>query len=510
MTTRTKQTEEPAELSLPVVGMTCASCVNRIERFLNKAEGVADANVNLATERAMVRFDPALIDERGIVRAIEAAGYEVRAERQPAAAEAIGQGLADPAEIERAAERRTLLIDALVATGIGLVMMAVMFWPWGVPWSMERINVWFLAPATYVQFVIGRRFYAATWKGLRHGELSMNTLVALGTSAAYGYSVALTLAPETFHRAGLPMEAYFEAAAIIIGLVLLGRFLEARARSQTAGAVRALIELQPRTARVLRNGAELDVPIDQVRVGDILRVRPGEKIPVDGVVTEGGSAVDESMLTGESMPVEKSHGDEVIGATLNTSGSFLMQANRVGADTTLAQIVELVQRAQGSRAPIQRVADAVTARFVPVVVVIAALTFALWMVFGPDPRLTLALTATIAVLIIACPCAMGLATPPAIMVGTGKGAETGVLVRDGAALEQAHRIGTVVFDKTGTITAGQPSVVRTIAAGGMGEDQLIRWAAAAERGSEHPLAEAILRRAAANQRERKSGSVRRT
>jgi P-type Cu+ transporter len=496
MVTEVREAEGSAdELSVPVVGMTCASCVNRIERFLNKADGVAEANVNLATERATVRFDPQRIDRRGIVQAIEAAGYEVRAEAAPAAEARTGEGLADPEEIERSAERRALLIDALLATGVGMVMMAVMFWPWGVPWSMERINVWFLAPATYVQFVIGRRFYSATWKGLRHGELNMNTLVALGTSAAYGYSLVLTLAPEIFHRAGLPMEAYFEAAAIIIGLILLGRYIEARARSQTAGAVRALMALQPRTARVLRDGEEHDVPIESVRVGDLLRVRPGEKIPVDGVVTEGGSAVDESMLTGESMPVEKASGDEVIGATLNTSGSFLFEATRVGSDTTLAQIVDLVQRAQGSKAPIQRVADAVTGRFVPAVVAVAALTFVLWMVFGPDPRLTLALTATIAVLIIACPCAMGLATPTAIMVGTGKGAEVGILVRDGAALEQAHRIRTVVFDKTGTITSGRPSLRGVLPAPDLDEQTLLRIVAAAERGSEHPLAEAIVREA---------------
>ena len=481
-----------AELSLPVVGMTCASCVNRVERYLNKADGVAAATVNLANERATVRYDPALIDRGGLVSAIEAAGYEVG---RDVAAEAL-EGGEDAAlaadERARAAERRELLWSALAATGIGLAMMAVMLWPGGVPWPMERVNVWMLAPATFVQFVLGRRFLVRAAKGLRHGELTMDTLVAMGTLAAYGYSLAITLVPELVMDAGLRGETYFDSAAVIIGLVLLGRWLEARAKGQAAGAVKALLKLRPDTARVLRDGREQDLPVDQVRAGDLLRVRPGDRVPVDGAIVEGASALDESMLTGESIPVERGAGDRVIGATMNASGSFVMRAERVGRDTTLAQIVRLVEQAQGSKAPIQRVADAVTGWFVPAVVVIATLTFLGWMLVGPEPRLPFALSSAVAVLIIACPCAMGLATPTAIMVGTGKGAEAGILVRDGAALESAERVRTVVLDKTGTITRGAPTL-QAVHAHALAEDELVSVAAAAERGSEHPLAEAIVR-----------------
>jgi Cu+-exporting ATPase len=286
----------------------------------------------------------------------------------------------------------------------------------------------------------------------------MNTLVAMGTMAAYGYSLFVTLLPETVMSAGLGHETYFDSAAVIIGLILFGRWLEARAKGQAAGAVKALLKLRPDTARVLRQGGEREISLDQVVVGDLVRVRPGDRVPVDGVVIDGASAVDESMLTGESMPVEKTTGDRVIGATINVSGSFVFRAERVGRDTTLSQIVTLVEHAQGSKAPIQRVADRVTGWFVPAVIAVAALTFLGWLLLGPEPKLTYALTSAIAVLIIACPCAMGLATPTAIMVGTGKGAENGILIRDGAALEHAQRITAVVLDKTGTITRGEPSV----------------------------------------------------
>jgi Cu+-exporting ATPase len=479
----TSPAAEPlTELSLPIVGMTCASCVTRIERFLGRTEGVADAAVNLATERATVHFDPGRIDRGGIVAAIEAAGYEV------AAPAATAETADDQADLARATERRALLRDAVIATAIGLAMMAVSLWPGGAPWPMDRINVWMLAPATVVQFVFGRRFLVAAAKGLRHGDLTMDTLVSLGTLAAYGYSLAITLA-------GSATETYYDSAAVIIGLVLLGRWLEARAKSQAAGAVKALLKLRPTTARVLRDGREADLPIDQVRPGDLLRVRPGERVPADGAIIEGGSAIDESMLTGESIPIDKRVGDAVTGATMNASGSFVMRVERVGVDTTLAQIARLVEQAQGSKAPIQRVVDQVTARFVPAVVLIAALAFGAWLLLGAEPRLPGALTAAVAVLIIACPCAMGLATPTAIMVGTAKGAEAGILVRDGAALEQAQRVTAVVLDKTGTITRGQPSVVALRPATGTSEADLLRVAAAVERGSEHPLAEAIVREA---------------
>jgi len=472
------------ELSLPVVGMTCASCVTRIERFLARADGVADAAVNLATERATVHFDPARIDRREIVAAIEAAGYEVAPQAISAESEA------DAEQMARSTERLALLRDALMAIAIGLAMMAVSLWPGGVPWPMDRVNVWMLAPATVVQFVFGRRFLVAAAKGLRHWDLTMDTLVSIGTLAAYGYSLATTLS-------GSADETYFDSAAVIIGLVLLGRWLEARAKGEAAGALRALLRLRPTTARVLRDGRETELPLDQVRAGDLLRVRPGERVPVDGSIVEGASAVDESMLTGESIPVDKGPSDPVIGATMNASGSFVMRAERVGSDTALAQIARLVAQAQGSKAPIQRVVDQVTARFVPAVVLVAAAAFALWLLVGPEPRLPAALTAAVAVLIIACPCAMGLATPTAIMVGTGKGAEAGILVRDGSALEQAQRITAVVLDKTGTITRGEPSVVAVRPSSGTDEADLLRLAAAAERGSEHPLAEAIVREALA-------------
>ena len=484
----------PTELTLPVVGMTCASCVNRIERFLNRADGVDVATVNLATERATVRFDPAVIDRAGIVSAIESAGYEVG--RDATSGEAVDQASAEAAdEAERAVERRDLLVGAIVSVGVGLTMMAIMFWPGGPPWPMMDVNRWFIAPATIVQFVYGRRFLVAAARGLRHGDLNMNTLVAMGTLAAYGYSMVVTLLPDLLMGAGVGHETYFDSAAVIIGLILFGRWLEARAKGQAAGAVKALLKLRPDTARVLREGGEREVPIDQVVVGDLVRVRPGDRVPVDGLIIDGASAVDESMLTGESMPVEKTRGDQVIGATMNTSGSFVLRAERVGRDTTLSQIVTLVEQAQGSKAPIQRVADQVTGWFVPVVIVVAAATFLAWMLIGPEPRLTYALASAIAVLIIACPCAMGLATPTAIMVGTGKGAENGILIRDGAALERAQAITAVVLDKTGTITRGEPSVARVELLPGVSEAELLRLVAAAERGSEHPLAEAIVRHA---------------
>jgi Cu+-exporting ATPase len=459
--------------------MTCASCVARIERFLARADGVEEATVNLATERATVRFDPDRIDRSGIVSAIEAAGYEVASQAST------GEPAVDEAERARDADRRALLRDALLATGIGLAMMAISMWPGGVPWPMERVNVWMLAPATVVEFVFGRRFLLAAARGLRHGELTMDTLVSLGTLAAYGYSLAITLV-------GSADPTYFDSAAVIIGLVLLGRWLEARAKSQAAGAVGALLKLQPTMARVLRDGREADLPIDQLRPGDLLRVRPGERVPADGAIVEGASALDESMLTGESIPVDKGAGDRVTSGTMNASGSFVMHAERVGVDTTLAQIARMVEQAQGSKAPIQRVVDQVTARFVPVVVLVAAAAFGTWMLLGPEPRLPAALTAAVAVLIIACPCAMGLATPTAIMVGTAKGAEAGILVRNGAALEQAQRVTAVILDKTGTITSGKPSVVALRPLAGTTETELLLLAAAAERGSEHPLAEAIV------------------
>ncbi len=481
---------DAAEMTLPVEGMTCASCVNRIERYLKKADGVLDASVNLATEQASVRYDPAVAGRPELVKAIEAAGYNVR--REPVAAEpAALVGEPDDLELERRREARDLGVKALVSVAIALGIMALMFWP-GRPLAMEDVNKLVLWPATFVQFWAGKRFYDAALKAARHRDTNMNTLVALGTSAAWGYSAFVTLWPHAVMAAGLEPETYFDSSAIIIGLILAGRWLEVRAKGQTAGAVRKLMGLQAKTARLVRDGEEIDVPLEQVHAGDVLRVRPGEKVPVDGIVVEGTSSVDESMLTGEPVPVTKTAGDEVIGSTMNTSGSFLFRATRVGRETVLAQIVRMVQAAQGSKAPIQRLADLVSSYFVPIVLATGLATFAVWLAFGPEPRLTLALASFITVLIIACPCAMGLATPTAIMVGTGKGAEAGILIRGGEALELGHRIGTVVFDKTGTLTLGKPAVTDVITVQGLDARDVLVLAASVEKGSEHPLGAAIL------------------
>ncbi|MFN8622672.1 MAG: heavy metal translocating P-type ATPase [Chloroflexota bacterium] len=492
-----RTTSAPIELSLGIEGMTCASCVNRIERFLRKADGVVEANVNLATERATVRFDPAVAGRDDLVKAIEAAGYDVRPEPAAAAAAAgtNAQGLSDVTDeeaAERARELRDLGIKALVSLAVAVGIMVVMFWPGGVGLPMEDVNRLILWPATFVQFWAGGTFLRRAWAAARHRTVTMDTLVAVGTLAAWGYSVVVTMWPMTVMHAGIEPATYFDSAAIIVGLILAGRWLEARARSQTAGAVRALVGLQARTARLVRGDEEIDVPVEQVQPGDLLRVRPGEKVPVDGVIVSGASALDESMLTGEALPVTKAAGDEVIGATLNTSGSFVFRATRVGRDTVLGQIVQMVQAAQGSKAPIQRMADAVSARFVPMVIGLAALTFAIWFIAGPEPQLTHALVSMVTVLIIACPCAMGLATPTAIMVGTGKAAEAGILIRGGEALESAGRVDTVIFDKTGTLTLGRPAVAAIEPADGMDADALLALAAAAEVGSEHPLGAAIV------------------
>ncbi|MBI3973065.1 MAG: copper-translocating P-type ATPase [Chloroflexi bacterium] len=511
-----------AELTFPVTGMTCASCVRRIERSLSKVEGVVEANVNLATEQATVRYDPsaptlAEAPPMAVFRAaVERAGYGVR-ETEPASP-AAGAAMIESSEARAAAderrETRTVLAKTGLSLGVAAIIMGLMFLPArligvpALPWSMELLNWLFLVLATPVQFWAGWDFYRATWAAAKHGATNMNTLVAVGTSAAYVYSAFATFFPQVLAGAGIMPETYFDSSTIIVGLILLGRYLEHRARGQTSAAIKKLIGLQPKTAQVIRNGEEHDVPVEMVQIEDIVRVRPGEKIPVDGVVLEGRSAVDESMLTGESLPVEKGPGDQVIGATLNATGAFTFRATRVGTDTTLAQIVKLVQEAQGSKAPIQRLADLISSYFVPVVLVVSAFTFGVWYVFGPEPQVTFALTTFIAVLIIACPCAMGLATPTAIMVGTGQGAEHGILIRGGEALEQAHKVRAIVLDKTGTLTQGKPALtdVNSVQSPkskvqsngpsgwglGTGDRGLLRLVAAAERNSEHPVAAAIV------------------
>ncbi|MHB8961229.1 MAG: heavy metal translocating P-type ATPase [Candidatus Limnocylindrales bacterium] len=498
----------PIEIvSFPVEGMTCASCVNRITRFLSKVEGVEEANVNLASESATVRYDPSRVDVAGLVAAVDAAGYVARVEQVSSADHELDVAEAAEAKAERdeaaakhAADlRRRLTVSAVLTIPLilGLAKMTI------APFLPEfLVNPWFqLALATPVQFWAGSLFYAGAIKALRHRATDMNTLIAVGTSAAYFYSVATILAPDFFRAAGLGLAGgalpmYFDTSAAIITLILLGRFLEARARSHTSDAIRRLISLAPRTARIVRDGVETDVEIAQVRVGDLVRVRPGETVAVDGVVVEGASGVDESMITGESLPVSKHAEDLVVGGTLNTTGTLTFRATRVGSDTVLAKIIRLVSEAQGSRAPIQRLADVVTGYFVPAVLGLAALTFAVWFVLGPQPAFNMALLNTVAVLIIACPCALGLATPTSIMVGTGKGAENGVLFRSAEALERLGHVKAVVLDKTGTLTEGKPRVTDIVRAeAALPEDQILALVAAAERGSEHPLADAIVREA---------------
>lgn len=490
------RSETTSELTLPIEGMTCASCVNRIERFLGKTPGVETASVNLATETATVRYRSDLADRAALVAAVEAAGYDVRI--QPPTVEA-GPAPTLAAELaandrERSRAARGLLIRALVSIAVAAGIMVVMFLPQtAVP--MTTLNRLVLVPATFIQFWAGSRFYRTAWRAARHGTTNMDTLVAIGTTAAWAYSVVVALRPELVASAGVEPVTYFDSSTIIIGLVLLGRWLEARAKGRTTGAIHRLVGLSPATARLVRDGLDTDVALETVGVGDLLRVRPGDRIPVDGVVVEGASAVDASMLTGEPIPVAVGPGDEVIGATQNTTGTFVMRATRVGRDTALARIIDLVQRAQGSKAPIQRLADRVAEAFVPLVLLVAAGTFVVWFVAGPEPRLTLALTSFIAVLVIACPCAMGLATPTAIMVGTGRGAEAGILIRGGEALEVAQRVDTVVLDKTGTLTIGRPSIGPVVTAPGVAPEELLDLAGSVEKGSEHPVGAAILARA---------------
>ena len=495
-----------AEVQLPIEGMTCGSCVNRIERFLRATDGVEAASVNLATELATIRYLPDVAGQERFVEAVEAAGYEVRVQPERGAGEPVTSLAAEAAlnDQRRDHESRSLLRQALASIAVAIAIMVAMFVPQTrIP--MEAINWIALVPATIIQVWAGARFYRAASRAARHGTANMDTLIAVGTTAAWLYSVGVTLFPEAIHQAGLHPETYFDASTIIIGLVLLGRWLEGRAKTSTAGAIRRLIGLQPTVARRVLDGRETDIPLERVAVGDLLRVRPGEKVPVDGVVVEGASAVDASMLTGEPLPVEVTTGAEVVGATLNTTGTFVMRATRVGRDTALAHIVEAVRHAQGSKAPIQHLADRIAEVFVPIVLLLATGTFVVWFLFGPEPRATLALTAFISVVVIACPCAMGLATPAAVMVGTGRGAEAGILIRGGEALETAHRVDAVVFDKTGTLTLGRPTVIEVVATPWTDARSVVDLAGALERASEHPLGAAIV--AHANERELGFGTV---
>jgi Cu+-exporting ATPase len=529
---------------LPIEGMTCASCANRIEKRLGKQPGVESASVNFATRVATVKYDPAATGPEALAKAVDDIGYKAvvppvrlgtvnpahgHAGHDHAAmlaaqttGEHAGHAMSGGAEGEDhsahmnvgEAETRRLLIKMVVGAVLSLPVLVIAMShgkieAFNVPW----INWLQLALTTPVLFWCGWQFFRSAWKGLLHFSANMDTLVALGTGAAYLYSLAATIWPGFFAGVGgtaahgevamggmTMVPVYYEAAAVIIVLILLGKYFEARATGRTSAAIKRLIGMQARTARVMRDGTEQDVLIESVVVGDRVLVRPGEKIPVDGNVESGQSAVDESMLTGESVPVEKAAGDNVFGATMNTTGALRLVATKVGADSALQQIVRLVQEAQGSKAPIARLADKISGVFVPIVIAIALVTFVVWWFASPaESRLSMALVTAVSVLIIACPCALGLATPTAIMVGTGRGAEKGILIKGGEALETAHKLTAIVLDKTGTITHGKPAVTDIIPAPGgtLDERELLRLAASAEQHSEHPLAAAIVREATA-------------
>ena len=499
-----------AEVELPLLGMTCANCAATIERRLNKVEGVVKAEVNYAAERAKVRYVAGMIGRSDLVAAVRKAGYDVVESAQDEAMED-AEASARAAEIRHQTQR--LLVGVIFSLPLLVLSMGRDLNLLG-DWADALWMSWFfLVLATPVQFWVGKDYYVGAYKALRNGSANMDVLVAMGTTVAYVYSVAVLIAI-TLGNHDLGHHVYFETAAVIITLIVLGKLLEARAKGETSAAIKKLMGLRAKTARLIRNGQEVDVPIEEVVSGDLLLIRPGEKVPVDGVVVEGRSNIDESMITGESLPVGKEAGDEVIGATLNKQGLLTVKATKVGKETALAQIIKLVERAQGSKAPIQRVVDQVSGYFVPAVIVLALITFGVWMVVGGE--FVPALLRLIAILVIACPCAMGLATPTSIMVGMGKGAEQGILVRNSTALEQAHKLTAIVLDKTGTLTKGTPEVTDVIVAENAlaaqpvlsgaapvmtldlpPQDEFLRLAASAERGSEHPLGESIVRAAQA-------------
>lgn len=480
--------------TLPIQGMSCASCVKRVQSALGQIPGVIRADVNLATEKAMVEFTPGKVTVKELSRAVEALGYKILSVDE-------GSGI-DKEEAAREAEYTKLKRKFIFGVALLIPLFLLVYWN-----TIGLSKLWKLTQQanfliqliiqTPIQFWVGWQFYKGAWAAARHKTSDMNTLIAVGTSAAYGYSVLATFFPSLFSAKGLLLEVYFDTAGMIIVIILLGRLLEARAKGQASEAIKKLIGLQPKTAKVVRDHQEVEIPVENVKINDIIIVRPGEKVPVDGLVMEGYSSVDESMVTGEPIPVEKKAGDKVVGATINKTGTFTFKATKVGKDTMLAQIIKMVEEAQGSKPPIARLADLIASYFVPAVIGIAVLTFILWYVFGPEPNLTYALLNFVAVMIIACPCALGLATPTSIMVGTGKGAECGILIRNGEALETAHKLNTIVLDKTGTITKGEPSVTDIVAAQGYGEEDILSLAASAEKSSEHPLGEAILKKARA-------------
>ena len=506
-----------AKARLRVGGMSCAACQARVQKVLQRAPGVVDATVNLMTEEASVEFEPGATDPASLARVIEQAGYE---------ASAIDDSVAeDPGARDAAllAEYRSMRLKAGVAVALGAVAMVISMplmagdhhagdplmgqvmsavnphleraMPWLYALPKELLTYSLLAMTLVVMGWAGRHFYVRAWAGFLRRSADMNTLIAVGTGCGFVFSLAATVAPGWFEARGVPADVYYEAVILIIGLVLLGAAMEARAKGRASAALRGLMSLRPRTARVLRDGKEQDIPVDEVSVGDSVLVRPGEKVPVDGEISSGSCAVDESMLTGESMPVEKGEGDRVIGGTINTTGAVRVRATAVGASSVLSGIVRLMRDAQASRAPIQQLADRVSSVFVPVVMSIACVTFAAWFIFDAQSPVVRGGAAAIAVLIIACPCAMGLAVPTAIMVATGKGAQRGILIKSGAALQRAGDIDTVVLDKTGTITEGRPRVTDVLCAEGFDERAVLGAAAGVEALSEHPLARAIIEHA---------------
>ncbi|MFT5193764.1 MAG: Cu+-exporting ATPase [Cellvibrionaceae bacterium] len=480
-----------ASIELPLLGMTCANCANTIQRRLNKVDGVLEATVNFASEKAQVTYTPGAVGRAELVAAVRQAGYDVV---EAAGDEDMQDAEAAAREAEVQHQTRRFVIGLIFSLPLFLVSMSRDFGLLGMWSHAVWVNWLFFALATPVQFYVGWDYYVGGYKSLRNGSANMDVLVAMGSSVAYLYSVAVLLS-KTMGSNLFGDHVYFETSAVIITLIVLGKLLEARAKGRTSEAIKKLIGLQPKTARIERNGIETDIPIAEVVAGDIVIVRPGEKVPVDGVVVDGRSTIDESMITGESLPVGKQSGDEVIGATINKQGSLKFKATKVGKETALAQIIKLVEQAQGSRAPIQRVVDQVSAYFVPVVIGLALLVFVIWLASGAG--LVPALLRLTAVLVIACPCAMGLATPTSIMVGVGKGAENGILFKNSAALEQAHKLTAIMLDKTGTITKGEPTVTDLVVSNEskLDSDELLRLAASAERGSEHPLGEAIVRNA---------------
>lgn len=479
MTTKVQKTE------FPIIGMHCASCAKLIERQLKKVPGVIDASVNYANEQAYIESESEKCEPQDFAYAVESAGYKAVIEADSA------DQIKEEEKQKRFVDlRNKVIVSSVLSAIILLLSLPHMF-------GMEKFS--FSSPmllfllALPVQFWAGQEFFKSTWSGLKNRSANMDTLIAVGTSAAFGYSTLVVLLGENIHKLGLSEILYFDTSAVVITLILLGRYLESRAKLNASDAIKKLLGLRAKTARVVRGKQEMDVPIDQVQLGDLIRVRPGEKIPVDGIITQGSSSIDQSLVTGEPVPVDVTVGSEVIGATINKSGSFIFKATKVGSETMLSQIVQMVKQAQGSRAPIQRLADTISAYFVPIVLMLSVLTFVIWYDFASFPQ---AFVNMIAVLVIACPCALGLATPTAVLVGTGKGATKGILIKDAGSLEIANKIKTIIFDKTGTLTQGKPEVTDIVSTQkAVSSKKLLQIAASLEKGSEHSLAEAIVSRA---------------